>query len=78
MENWKRWGLVVLVILGAVFVVKWLAGKGADVIGNVANLRVGVYNWLVTGLMAITFIIVAKLVTARWHVPGVTEAVQMV
>lgn len=78
MENWKRWGLLALVVIGAIVLVKWLAGKGSDLVGNVSNLKVGIYNWFVTGLMAITFIIVAKLVTARYQVPGLTDAVQMV
>lgn len=78
MENWKRWGLIGLIVIGLIVAFKWLSGKGAALIGTPANLRVGIYNWFVTGLMAITFIIVAKLVTAKVQVPGVTEAVQMV
>lgn len=78
MENWKKWGLVALVVIGAVVAMKYLAGKGSDLVGGVSNLKVGVYNWVVTGLMAITFIIVAKVATARFPVPGLTEAVQAV
>lgn len=78
MENWKRWGLIALVVIGLVFVIKWLSGKGSGLVGSVSNLKVGIYNWVVTGLMAITFIIVAKIVTERYRISGVTEAVQAV
>lgn len=78
MENWKRWGLIALVIIGLAVVVKYAAGKGAGIVGGVSNVRVGIYNWVTTGLMALTFILVAKLVTARYQIPGVTEAVQAV
>jgi hypothetical protein len=77
MENWKRWGLIALVVIGIVFLVKWMAGKGSDLIGNVSNLKVGVYNWFVTGLMAITFIIVAKLAMARYPIAGVKEVIDI-
>lgn len=78
MDNWRRWGLIALVGIGLVFVIKWLSGKGVGMVGSVANLKVGLYNWVVTGLMAITFIIVAKIVTQRYQIPGVTEAVHSV
>jgi hypothetical protein len=31
--------------------------------------------WLVIGLMAITFIVFAKMIFAKWNVPGVSEVV---
>jgi hypothetical protein len=40
-----------------------------------ANSKITLYNWLVIGLMAITFIVFAKMIFAKWQVPGVSEVV---
>lgn len=42
---------------------------------NFADVRIGLLNWFIIGIMAITFIVVAKMVTAKFQIPGVTEVV---
>jgi hypothetical protein len=42
---------------------------------NFADVRVGLLNWVIVGLMAITFIVVAKMITAKFPIAGVTEVV---
>jgi hypothetical protein len=42
-----------------------------------SNSKISLYNWLVIGLMAITFIVFAKMLFARYQVPGVSEVVAM-
>jgi hypothetical protein len=42
---------------------------------NFADVRVGLLNWVIVGIMALTFIVVMKMVTAKFPVPGVTEVV---
>lgn len=32
-------------------------------------------NWLVVGVMALTFFIVAKVIFAKFHVPGLSDLV---
>ena len=36
---------------------------------------IGVYNFIAVGLMALLFIILAKLITNKWQVPGLTHIV---
>lgn len=43
---------------------------------NFADVRIGVLNWVIVGLMALTFIVVAKIITAKYQIAGVTEVVQ--
>jgi len=76
-EKWTRWALIGVVIVGIVIVVKYAGGKLAD-FAKVANPKVSLYAWLVTGLMAVTFIVVAKVLFNRFRVPGVTEVVNAV
>jgi hypothetical protein len=40
-----------------------------------ANSKITVYNWIVIGLMALTFIVFAKMIFSKWKVPGITEVV---
>lgn len=40
-----------------------------------ANSKITLYNWLVIGLMAITFIVFAKMIFSKWAVPGISEVV---
>jgi hypothetical protein len=42
---------------------------------NFADVRVGLLNWVIVGLMAITFIVVAKMITAKYPIAGITEVV---
>lgn len=42
---------------------------------NFADVRIGLLNWFIVGLMALTFIVVMKMVTARFPIAGVTEVV---
>jgi hypothetical protein len=44
---------------------------------NFSNAKISVYNWAIIGLMAITFIVAAKMVFSRYKVPGVSEIVTM-
>lgn len=39
--------------------------------------KISLYNWAIIGLMAITFIVFAKMVTMRFKVPGVSDVVAM-
>ncbi len=43
-----------------------------------ASVNPSVANWLITGLMAVTFIVLAKWALAKWPVPGLSEVVNMV
>lgn len=38
-----------------------------------ANSKITVYNWLVIGIMALTFIVFGKMIFSKWQVPGATE-----
>jgi hypothetical protein len=42
---------------------------------NFSDVRIGLLNWIIVGLMAITFIVVAKMITAKFPIAGVTEVV---
>jgi len=42
-----------------------------------SNSKISVYNWLVIGIMAITFIVFAKMIFTRFKVPGVSDVVTM-
>lgn len=42
-----------------------------------ANSKITAYNWLVVGLMAITFIVTLKIITAKYPVPGLSEIASM-
>lgn len=44
---------------------------------NFANSKISVYNWMVVGLMAITFIVFAKMILTRYKVPGLSDVVNM-
>jgi len=37
------------------------------------DVRIGLYNWIVIGIMALLFIVALKAVTTKWHVPGLSE-----
>lgn len=39
------------------------------------DTRPSVINWITIGLMALTFIVVAKVLLTKWHVPGLSELV---
>jgi len=40
---------------------------------DVSNLKVGFYNWIVVGIMALLFIVFLKMIVGKWPIPGVTE-----
>lgn len=44
---------------------------------NFGNTKIGIYNWIIGGIMAITFIVFAKMLFTRYKVPGVSEVVAM-
>jgi len=41
------------------------------------NAKINIYNWLIIGLMAMTFIVFAKMLFSRFKVPGVSDVVTM-
>ncbi|WID10855.1 hypothetical protein phiG2_12 [Lysinibacillus phage phiG2] len=45
---------------------------------DAGDVRIGFYNWMVVGLMAILFIVVLKLLTTKFPIPGLTEVVHSV
>lgn len=71
--NWKAIGIIAAVVVGAIFVVKFVGGKVSGLI-ETSNTRVSVYSFLVTGTMAAVFILLLKFLTAKFPVPGLTEA----
>jgi hypothetical protein len=40
-----------------------------------ADVRPSILNWVVVGLMAITFIAVFKFILAKWPIPGLSPLV---
>lgn len=42
------------------------------------QVKLGVRNFIVIGLLALIFIFVMKIVTAKYQIPGVTPMVQAV
>jgi hypothetical protein len=42
------------------------------------QVKLGVRNFIVVGLLALIFIFVMKVVTAKYEVPGITPMVQAV
>jgi hypothetical protein len=45
---------------------------------DMADVKPSLLSWVVVGLMAVTFIAVAKWVLNRWTVPGLTELINSV
>lgn len=43
-----------------------------------ADVKPSIVNWVLVGLMAITFIVVAKWLTTKYPVKGLTEVIQSV
>lgn len=42
---------------------------------DAGDVRIGLYNFLIIGIMAMLFIVVMKMVTTRFPVRGLTEVV---
>ena len=42
---------------------------------DMADVKPTIVSWFVVGLMAITFIVGAKMFVSRFHIPGLTEIV---
>jgi hypothetical protein len=38
-----------------------------------ADVKPSILNWVVVGLMAVTFIVLMKFVTAKWTIPGLSQ-----
>jgi len=38
-----------------------------------ADVKPSVLNWVIVGLMAVTFIAFMKLATTKWYIPGLSE-----
>jgi hypothetical protein len=45
---------------------------------DMADVKPSLLSWIVVGLMAVTFIAVAKWALNRWTVPGLTELINSV
>lgn len=45
---------------------------------DMADVKPSVLSWAIVGIMAVTFIVIAKYVTQRWYIPGVSETIQAV
>lgn len=73
----KRFAFLALVVVGAAVALKFLAGKASGLL-DVKDVKIGVYNFLAVGVMASLFIILAKVVTAKYPVPGLSEAVHSI
>lgn len=43
-----------------------------------ANVKPSVVSWMTVGIMAITFIVVAKWLATKWEIPGVSAVIQAV
>lgn len=41
------------------------------------GIKPTLFSWVLTGLMALTFIVFAKWITTRYHVVGLSELVSM-
>jgi hypothetical protein len=40
-----------------------------------ADVKPSVFSWLIVGLMALTFIVAAKFLVAKYPIPGVSDIV---
>ncbi len=43
---------------------------------DVSNIKIGLYNFLIIGMMALLFIVLMKMLTAKYPIRGLTEVVQ--
>lgn len=43
-----------------------------------ADVKPSVYTWVMVGIMAVTFIVVAKYLSARFPLPGLDMVIQSV
>lgn len=43
---------------------------------DVKDVKVGLYNFAVVGMMALLFIVLLKMITSKYPVPGLTEVAQ--
>lgn len=43
---------------------------------DMATPKPGVFSWLLVGLMAMSFFVVAKYLAARFPIPGISDFVQ--
>lgn len=42
-----------------------------------SNSKISFYNWVVIGLMALTFIVIGKVITTRYRIAGISDVFQM-
>lgn len=54
--------------------------KGGEKMFSVdaGDVRIGLYNWFIIGLMAVLFIVVMKLLTAKFPIKGLSEVIHTV
>jgi hypothetical protein len=76
--NWKVMAMIAVIAVGGWALVKFAAGKASGVLGEPASVKVGLYNFLIVGVMAMLFILLMKYVTAKYPIPGLTQAAQAV
>lgn len=42
---------------------------------DLADVKPSILNWVIVGLMAITFILVAKWIVTKWPIPGISDVI---
>ncbi len=42
---------------------------------DVSNMKIGLYNFLIVGIMALLFIVLMKMLTTKYPIKGLTEVV---
>lgn len=67
------WGMIVALLFGLMFIAKKVGHEG-----EFSNVKLSTYNVVVISLAAIIGIAFAKVVTARFHVPGLSPLVAAV
>lgn len=65
---------IILAVIGLMVVVHIATEReGSDI--EVAHVKIGVYNFLVIGIEAMLFIVMAKVILAKHPIPGLTQIV---
>lgn len=45
---------------------------------DLADVKPSLLNWAIIGLMAVTFILVAKWIMVKWPIPGLSDVINAV
>jgi hypothetical protein len=73
--NWKYFVIVAVVLVGAWAIIKFGAGKLKDVL-KLGDIRIGGYNFVVVGLLAMVFSLMMKWIFTKFEVPGLSEIIR--